>query len=121
MENKRKFGFVERYLIPCLVGLVITQMVLLMPVVGYTKAVKEKAEASSSIEGVNYICLDNNLYYDENTCIVYIRHFAHQSGVLYLPYYASNGKPYYFNKETNKLEMISDCNNCEVCNNGSTE
>lgn len=53
--------------------------------------------------------IEDQLYYDINTKIVYfyngpyaVRHY------LPTPYYASNGFPYRYNPETNSLEEIDD-------------
>lgn len=52
-----------------------------------------------------FILIENYLYYDSATRIVYLYNDVY-GGHVYVPYYAPNGLPYRYNPETNTFEEI---------------
>lgn len=50
---------------------------------------------------------EEKLYYDINTNIVYLIRYGSDTASFMSPYYASNGFPYVYNVELNKLEEIN--------------
>ena len=61
------------------------------------------SESLSSNQLGKFITINNNLYYDSATRIVYIYN-RNTYGSSYTPYYAPNGFPYRYNTETNTFE-----------------
>ena len=53
-----------------------------------------------------FIKIENNLYYDSTTRIVYMKHESFY-GDSYCAYYAPNGLPFRYNPETNTFEEIT--------------
>lgn len=52
-----------------------------------------------------FILIENYLYYDSATRIVYLYNDVY-GGQVYVPYYAPNGLPYKYSPETNTFEEI---------------
>lgn len=71
------------------------------------------SELSSNIpEKIKFAFIFNsdNLYYDKDTGIVYMKNPTYGFNFVYTAYYAPNGLPYKYNQETDMLEEIAPDN-----------
>lgn len=55
----------------------------------------------------NYKHIVDDLYYDTLTHIVYFKNITSDFYQVYIPYIASNGLPFRYNTDVNKLEEIN--------------